>query len=130
MNNRFRLSVAAAVAALGLASFASAASAMPRGDALAAKNLGSPNVETVQYRAARWRGGWRGRGWYGYRRGWYGPDWGWGAGFVGGAVVGTALAAPYYYGYGPGYYAPPPGPARMCWVTTDDRGYGYWAACR
>ena len=29
-----------------------------------------------------------------------------------------------------GYYAPPPGPARMCWVTTDDRGYGYWAACR
>jgi hypothetical protein len=30
-------------------------------------------------------------------------------GLIGGAIVGGALAAPYGYGYGPGYYAPPPG---------------------
>lgn len=47
-----------------------------------------------------WHGhGWRGRGWGGYR-GW---GWGAGAGFAAGALVGSALAAPYYYG-GPGYY--------------------------
>jgi hypothetical protein len=41
--------------------------------------------------AAAWRGGW---GW-----GWRG-GWGWGPGpFVAGAVVGAAVAAPYYYGY-------------------------------
>lgn len=137
MSNRLRLSVTATLVAFGVASFASAATAMPRGDVLAAKNLGTPHVEKVQYRGARWRGpgwrgpGWRGRGWYGYRRGWYGPGWGVGAGFVGGAIVGSALAAPYYYGYGPGYYyAPPAGPAHRCWVKTDDRGYGYWGLCR
>src|ERR1700759_3215509 len=31
-------------------------------------------------------------------------------GLIGGAIVG-APTAPYYYGYGPGYYAPPPPPA-------------------
>jgi hypothetical protein len=30
-------------------------------------------------------------------------------GLIGGAIVGAAVANPYYYGYGPGYYAPPPG---------------------
>ena len=57
-------------------------------------------METVQ-----WRRGW------GYRGGW-----GWGgvgAGFVAGAVIGGALASPYY-GYDPYYYpgpyAVPPGP--------------------
>jgi hypothetical protein len=29
-------------------------------------------------------------------------------GLIGGAIVGAAVANPYY-GYGPGYYAPPPG---------------------
>lgn len=43
-----------------------------------------------------------------WRRGW-----GWGGGaFVGGlaagALIGGALAAPYYYGPGPYYYGPPP----------------------
>jgi hypothetical protein len=33
------------------------------------------------------------------------------AGVIGGAIVGGALAAPYYYGYGPRYYGP---------------GYGYY----
>ena len=42
-------------------------------------------------------GGWH-RGW----GGWHG-GWGWGRGaFVGGALIGGALAAPYYY---PGYYS-------------------------
>jgi hypothetical protein len=48
--------------------------------------------------ALAWRGGWG--GWHG---GWGG--WGWGgaaAGFAAGAIVGSALAAPYYGGYG--YY--------------------------
>ncbi|HVZ53882.1 MAG TPA: hypothetical protein VG986_18080 [Pseudolabrys sp.] len=148
MTSRLRMKVAVALFALGLAPLATSASAMPRADALAAKNIAASHVETVQYRGgARWRGGggnwnrggWRGRGWYGrgwYGRGYYGPGWGWGvgAGFVGGAILGSALAAPYYYGpgyYAPGYYyAPPPGPARRCWVRTDDRGYGYWGLCR
>ena len=30
-------------------------------------------------------------------------------GLIGGAIVGAAVANPYYNGYGPGYYAPPPG---------------------
>jgi len=63
------------------------------------------SVEIVQ-----WRRGWGGGGW-GYRRGW-----GWGgvgAGLVAGAVIGSALASPYY-GYDPYYYpgpyVAPPGP--------------------
>jgi len=43
--------------------------------------------------AAAWRGGW---GW----------GWGWGlGGFAAGAIVGSALAAPYYYPYGYHPYA-------------------------
>jgi hypothetical protein len=67
---------------------------------------------------AWWRGGWGG-GW-----GWRG-GWGWGPGpFVAGAVVGGALAAPYYYGaygpYGPyGYYG-----CRRVW-----NGYYWVRAC-
>jgi len=41
----------------------------------------------------------------------WGRGWGWGPGVLGGlaagAVIGGALAAPYYYPYGPyGYYGP------------------------
>ena len=50
------------------------------------------NVETVQWRG---RGGWGGRGWGGG----FG---GIGLGLAAGAIVGGALAAPYYGGYG--YY--------------------------
>jgi hypothetical protein len=41
-------------------------------------------------------------------------------------------APPVYYAPAPRYYAPRsygPGPVRQCWVTTDDRGYGYWRPC-
>jgi hypothetical protein len=48
------------------------------------------NVETVQWRG---RGGWGGRGWGGG----FG---GIGLGLAAGAIVGGALAAPYYGGYG------------------------------
>ncbi len=49
--------------------------------------------------------------------------WGWGGpailgGLAAGAIIGGALAAPYYgygYGYGPGYYAYGPGPYYSCW---------------
>src|SRR5271166_3529153 len=83
------------------------ASAAPVIDHLAFKNASPSAIEFVQ-----WRGGW----------GWGAPAAG---GFVAGALVGSALAAPYYYGPGPyypyypspyyppapaGYYAPGSGP--------------------
>jgi hypothetical protein len=87
--------------AAGIALLANVASATPAMHALALKNAAPNAVETV-----RW-GGWHG-GWHGGWRG--GGGWGWG-GFAAGAIIGGALAAPYYYGgyypYGP-YYAPPP----------------------
>jgi hypothetical protein len=84
------------VVTAGIASAATVASATPVADALALKNAVPASVETVQ-----WRRGW---GWGGV-----------GAGFVAGAIIGGALASPYYYGYGPYYPAPyyvaPPAPA-------------------
>jgi hypothetical protein len=61
---------------------------------------------------------WRGGGW----------GWGWGlGGFAAGAIVGSALAAPYYYppyAYGPYPYAPPPCVWRSVW-----NGYYWVRAC-
>jgi hypothetical protein len=61
--------------------------------------------------SAAWHGhggGWHGGGWHGggYRGGYYGGGWGWGIGpgLLAGALIGGALASPYYYGYGPYYY--------------------------
>jgi BA14K-like protein len=98
------MSVAAMLAA-GVATASNVASATPFADALAITKTTDTNVETV-----RWG---RGRGF----------GWGLGAGLLGGAIVGGALAAPYYYGepyyysygepyyppaaYGPGYYPAP-----------------------
>lgn len=95
MTNRMPTLASAALLAICVVSFANVASAMPVADALAIKNAAQTNIETVR---------WRGRGW------------GVGAGFLGGAILGGMLAAPYYYGPGPyypapGYYAPPPGDA-------------------
>lgn len=77
-------------------SFANVASAAPMTGALALKNAAPASVESVQFR--RW-------------------GWGVGAGLVAGAIIGGALASPYYYGPGPYYaapgpyyYAPPPPP--------------------
>lgn len=77
--------------------------------------LGLTALATSSPADAWWRGGWGGGGW-----GWRGGCC-WGPGpFVAGAVVGGALAAPYYYRggypYGPyGYYG-----CRRVW-----NGY-YW----
>jgi hypothetical protein len=83
--------IATAVFATTISSFARVTSAMPVSDALAIRNSVPVQVESVQ-----WRRGLRGWGWRGA-----------GAGFVAGAVIGGAIAAPYYgYGYRPYYPAP------------------------
>jgi len=59
-----------------------------------------PAAQTVQWRhGGGWHGGWRGGHWGHRGFGWWGPA----AGFAAGAVVGSALAAPGYYAYSPGY---------------------------
>src|SRR5215831_9639469 len=92
MSNTITNLMAAALIAVDFPSFASIASAAPVGGALAIKNAATSNIETV-----RW--GWGGRGW-----GW-GRGWGLGGGLAAGAIIGGALAAPYYYGGG--YYGGP-----------------------
>jgi hypothetical protein len=84
MSNLRKLA-AALLCSAGLALTAVPASAMPAN--LALKSAAPANVETV-----RW--GWRGGG-----------GWGWGlGGFAAGAIIGSAIAAPYYYGGYGGYY--------------------------
>lgn len=79
-----RLSLVVSAAAIAVVS--NDASPMPYVDPPAIKNAAGTNVEMV------W-----GRGF----------GWGLGAGFLGGAIVGGALAAPYYrYGYPYPYYGP------------------------
>ena len=76
---------AAALVATSLASFTSVATATPVADPLAIRNAVPTEIEAV-----RW-------GW----------GWGFGAGFLGGALLGGAIARPYYY-YPPAYYYPGP----------------------
>jgi len=92
----------AAVLAAGVVAASNVASATPFADALAIRKATGTDVEKV------W-----GRGF----------GWGFGAGFLGGAIVGGALAAPYYYG-GPYYYygAPYYPPAALAPVTIRRRG--------
>jgi hypothetical protein len=98
MSNVVRKSAATILIAASLGSLATVTSAAPMAGALAVRNAAPASVETV-----RW-----GRGW------------GWGlGGLAAGAIIGGALAAPYYYGSGyyygapyypaPAYYGPPPG---------------------
>ena len=103
MKRSLALMPIAAVMAVGVVAAPEVGSAAPFADALAITKATNTNVETV-----RW-----GRGF----------GWGLGAGLLGGAIVGGALAAPYYYGepyyysygepyyppaaYGPGYYPAP-----------------------
>jgi hypothetical protein len=136
---------------VGCAAFAGAlpaAEAAPVSTGVAKLDSAVPaQASTVQYRRWGGRGGgrWSGyrggyRGW-GYRGGYYRGYgyYGAGAGFLAGALVGAAVANPYYYGgpyyYGPTYYAPPPAvyravPSGSCWIPTDTtRGYGYYGPC-
>jgi hypothetical protein len=95
---------------------------------------GSLAVATVATSAPAlaWRGGWGG---------WHGGGWGWGGpalGFAAGALVGSALATPYYaggygYPYGGGYYgyaAPYPyyGGPTCAWRSVWN-GYTWVRAC-
>jgi hypothetical protein len=95
------LLAAAAVASASL--LAVPAGAAPLSGSLALRNSTATPVETVQWRGHR-GGNWRGGNWIG-------PA----VGFAAGAAIGSALAAPYYYGdsyaYSPGYdsYAYAPG---------------------
>ena len=88
----------ATVLMAGVAAASNVASAAPFADALAIRKAAATNLDTV-----RWNRGF---------------GWGFGAGLLGGAIVGGALASPYYYGepyyygyppaaYGPGYYPAP-----------------------
>ena len=82
---------------------------------VAAASVGAAAI-TTSSPASAW-GGW---GW----------GWGWGlGGFAVGAIIGSALAAPYYhpypyyYGYGP-YYSYYGAPCRPAW-----NGYAWVRAC-
>jgi hypothetical protein len=86
LNPLKKLAFAASLGA-SIASLATVASAMPAFDAMTIRNAAPPTLEKAQ-----WRGGW----------GWGAPV---AAGVLAGALVGGALAAPYY-GYGPGPYYP------------------------
>src|SRR5262245_9707762 len=90
--------IAAALISVVVPLYGGIASAAPTGGALVIKNAASSNIEHVRW---GWRGGW------GWGRGW---GWGIGAGVAAGALIGGALASPYYYGGyygGPYYYASP-----------------------
>ncbi|HLH87023.1 MAG TPA: BA14K family protein [Xanthobacteraceae bacterium] len=90
MSNAKRLLAAALLAGAGTAMLANPASAAP----IAALQMAAPSaLEHV-----RWGGHWGHGGCWGC---------GVGAGFVAGAIIGGALAAPYYYGPGYGYYGVP-----------------------
>jgi len=90
---------------------------------VAAATLVGAAVATSGSAQARWGGygGWRGGGW----------GWGWGAGgFVAGALVGSALAAPYYYPYGYyGYYGAYPYYGAPCIWRRVWNGYRWVRAC-
>ena len=102
--------------ATSLASVSSLAMAAPVTNGSAIRNATPSTVETVR--------------------------WGWGApaaAFVAGGLIGGALAAPYYYGYGPYYGAPyayypgpyypgpyaaaPPAPAAPAYSSEDSEDY-------
>jgi hypothetical protein len=88
---------------------------------VAAISLASAAVAVPGTAEAAW-GGWHGGGW-GWHGGW-GRGWGWGgaavAGIAAGALVGAAVAAPYYY----------PPPAYYGYAPYPYYGYGYGCAWR
>lgn len=74
---------------------------------MAAAMLGSGLLLASAPAQARWHGGWHHGGWH--HGGWHRGGWGWGAGagFAAGALLGSALAQPYYYGEPAYAYEPP-----------------------
>lgn len=72
---------------------------------LAAALAGALVLSAAPAMAQHHGGGHRHGGWHGHR----GGGWGVGAGFAAGALLGGALAQPYYYGPGPYAYEMGPG---------------------
>jgi hypothetical protein len=89
MSTSLRTLAASTLLVASMTGYLGTASAAPVIDHLAFKNASPGTIEFVQ-----WRGGW----------GWGAPVAG---GFVAGALLGGALAAPYYYTPGPYYPAYP-----------------------
>jgi hypothetical protein len=117
--------------------------------AIATVAVAAPLMTAAGPAEARWRGAWRGygygggwgHGYYGrpyghYGYGWRRPYYGYGggavaAGLIGGLALGSAIAAPRYYGYGwPGYYGADYVPSRYYWLndnaTNPAVGWGYY----
>jgi hypothetical protein len=92
MLSLLRILAVSALVTAATASVIAPVSAAPISQPLAITR-GLPNITSNPTQPVFWRGGW----------GWGAPVAG---GLIAGAIVGGALAAPYYYG--PGYY---PGPA-------------------
>jgi hypothetical protein len=122
--NLHRTAFATFLAAASLSSVVGGACAGPLSASISLRDAAPQTVETVQWRGGGWRGGWGGGwhgGWGGGWRGGWGGGWhrGWGGvglGLAAGAIVGGALTAPYYggygyyddgydYGYSPAYYS-------------------------
>jgi BA14K-like protein len=98
------------------------ANAAPLSAPMGLSNSVSSPIEAVQWRRGGYRRG--GRGW--------GPGIGIGAGLAAGAIIGSALAAPYYYGpryvepgyaYAPGYVAAAPGGDAVAYCEQRFRSY-------
>jgi hypothetical protein len=98
------LCLSIAVVAVSITVTSNGASALPFADPLAIRNAAGTDIEMV------W-----GRGF----------GWGVGAGFLGGAIVGGALAAPYYYGYPYPYYGPYYGRPYPYYGPSYGAHYGY-----
>ena len=99
-----RNALATLLVAASLSSVGGGAYAGPLSASISLRDATPQNVETVQWRGGGWRGGWGGwRG--GWGGGWRGGWGGVGLGLATGAIIGGALAAPYYGGYG--YYSSP-----------------------
>ena len=96
--------------------------------------LAAPRAQADWHGRGGWHGG--GEGWHGGGRGWHGGGWGPGpflGGLAAGAIIGGALASPYYYPYPYGYYGPPPYPyygggAGCAWQRVWN-GYAWVRAC-
>lgn len=107
ISNLVKTSLAALAGAAMLAAISAPASAFTLTGANPAQEVAASHVDKVW---CRWRCG-PGWGWRGGRWGFWGPGAVFG-GLAAGAIIGSALAAPPYYG--PGYYSYGPGPA-PCW---------------
>ena len=96
---RHRIAVLASVASIVLLASELPSQGAPLMPTSPVSKSATANANTLEVRYGGWHGGWGG-----WRGGWGG--WGWGLGA--GALVGAAIAAPYYYGgYAPYYYGSP-----------------------